>query len=187
MVIRDGADWVCAGRWFGEGCCDWEAVGKVRVIKHVNEWADGSEEVFGGGCFRLFLLRDWCQTSTCLDTSYAMLDIVLYTMLDTKPDTNILEISLHVRHFHLDKVVLGHSGPAVERANRLALGQALSVAWHPLLIALHVACLILGRFTLGLQTVAQVITVHVTQVGQLGLALLIALNPLLPCVCLLAL
>jgi hypothetical protein len=69
----------------------------------------------------------------------------------------------------------------------LRLNNYMSVAWNPLLITLHFACLVLGRFTLGLHTVAQVITVRVTQVGQLGLALLIALNPLLPRVCLLAL
>jgi hypothetical protein len=58
MVGRDGADWVCGGRGFGESCCDWEAVGKARVSKHVNEWADGSKGVSGGGCFELFFLRD---------------------------------------------------------------------------------------------------------------------------------
>jgi hypothetical protein len=79
-------------------------------------------------------------------------------------------------------VLLHTSGMLVLRLNSY-----MSVAWNPLLIALYFACLVLGGFTLGLHTVAQAITVRITQVGQLGFALFIALNPLLPRVCLLAL
>jgi hypothetical protein len=79
-------------------------------------------------------------------------------------------------------VLLHAPGMLVVRLNNY-----MSVAWNPLLIALHFACLVLGGFTLGLHTVAQVITVRITQVGKFGLALFITLNPLLPRVCLLAL